>query len=165
MPLDREPGESVKAWFSRIVSAEIEAGKPQEQAVAIAYSTTGAGRKKGVKKMVTIRVRAKGIQKQEGQPRFATIRGKKVPLYRKIPPMSPPNLSQVSREYYAGYTAADANWERSQKGKSQTEEDARKEMDAEQRPHMKEWLRGYADSKAEQAKRKKAKKRSTPRTD
>jgi hypothetical protein len=36
----RKKGETISEWRSRIVKKEIEAGKPQKQAVAISYSIT-----------------------------------------------------------------------------------------------------------------------------
>lgn len=47
MPLpSRKKGESSKDYRSRIISTEIKHGKPKDQAVAIAYSKTGGGKKK-----------------------------------------------------------------------------------------------------------------------
>lgn len=55
MPLSR--GKS-RAAFSQNVKTEIAAGKPQKQAVAIAYSQQGEKRKKRGKKLPTMEAHA-----------------------------------------------------------------------------------------------------------
>lgn len=49
MPLKKGKAARTKKGFSDNVRAEIEAGKPQKQAVAIAYSQAGEKKKKGKK--------------------------------------------------------------------------------------------------------------------
>jgi hypothetical protein len=44
MPLKSGKAAKTRAGFSSNVRAEIEAGKPQKQAVAIAYSKAGKGK-------------------------------------------------------------------------------------------------------------------------
>jgi hypothetical protein len=50
MPLVKGKKAKTKEGFSTNVKREIEAGKPQKQAVAIAYSEAGEKRKKKSKK-------------------------------------------------------------------------------------------------------------------
>ena len=51
MPLAKGRAAKTKAGFAKNVKAEIKAGKPQKQALAIAYSEAGEKRKpKGRKK-------------------------------------------------------------------------------------------------------------------
>ena len=50
MPLVKGKKASSKKGFSSNVKAEMNAGKPQKQAVAIAYSEADRGMKKGKKK-------------------------------------------------------------------------------------------------------------------
>jgi hypothetical protein len=56
MPLNKGPAAKSKKGFSENVSTEMKAGKPQKQAVAIAYSEARRGKKdvkaekKGAKK-------------------------------------------------------------------------------------------------------------------
>lgn len=50
MPLVKGAKAKSKKGFSENVKREIEAGKPQKQAVAIAYSQARAKKKKSVKK-------------------------------------------------------------------------------------------------------------------
>ena len=77
MPITRNEGESLKDWFSRIVETEMNAGKPQDQALAIAYRTTGTGRVgRKAQKMVRVRV----IRKQGEAQRWITVRGRRVRL-------------------------------------------------------------------------------------
>jgi len=72
MPITRNEGESLKDWFSRIVETEMDAGKPQDQALAIAYRTTGTGRVGG---------KTKKCMFSKGEARtWVTIRGKRVPI-------------------------------------------------------------------------------------
>lgn len=47
MPLVKGSKAKTKKGFSENVKREMEAGKPQKQAVAIAYSAAGEKRKKG----------------------------------------------------------------------------------------------------------------------
>lgn len=49
MPLVKGPKAKSKKGFSENVKREMEAGKPQKQAVAIAYSEARGGKKKGKK--------------------------------------------------------------------------------------------------------------------
>ena len=46
MPLVKGPAAKTKKGFSTNVKREMEAGKPQKQAVAIAYSEAGEKKKK-----------------------------------------------------------------------------------------------------------------------
>lgn len=50
MPLVKGPKAKTRKGFSENVKREIEAGKPQKQAVAIAYSEARGSKKKKVKK-------------------------------------------------------------------------------------------------------------------
>ena len=50
MPLVKGMKAKSKSGFSTNVKREMEAGKPQKQAVAIAYSAAREGKKKKVKK-------------------------------------------------------------------------------------------------------------------
>ncbi len=50
MPLVKGPKAKSKEGFSENVKREMEAGKPQKQAVAIAYSEARGGKKKQAKK-------------------------------------------------------------------------------------------------------------------
>ncbi len=50
MPLVKGKSASSKKGFSENIKREIEAGKPQKQAVAIAYSEARRGKKKAKKK-------------------------------------------------------------------------------------------------------------------
>ncbi len=50
MPLIKGKKAKTKKGFSENVKREMEAGKPQKQAVAIAYSKAGESKKKGKKK-------------------------------------------------------------------------------------------------------------------
>lgn len=50
MPLVKGARAKTKKGFSENIKREIEAGKPQKQAVAIAYSEAGEKKKKGKKK-------------------------------------------------------------------------------------------------------------------
>lgn len=50
MPLVKGSKAKSKKGFSENVKREMEAGKPQKQAVAIAYSEAGKSKKKGKKK-------------------------------------------------------------------------------------------------------------------
>ena len=50
MPLVKGKAAKTKAGFSKNVSTEMKAGKPQKQAVAIAYSEAGEKKKKKKKK-------------------------------------------------------------------------------------------------------------------
>jgi len=82
MPIPkRRKGESLEEWRSRIISLETRAGKPPKQAQAIGYSVTGTAREE--KAMLTV-----GITKQQPE-RWATIRGKRVPLSPKGPSRKP----------------------------------------------------------------------------
>lgn len=45
MPLVKGPKAKTKEGFSKNIKAEMKAGKPQKQAVAIAYSEAGEKRK------------------------------------------------------------------------------------------------------------------------
>lgn len=47
MPLVKGKAASSRKGFSENVKREVEAGKPQKQAVAIAYSEARRGKKKG----------------------------------------------------------------------------------------------------------------------
>ena len=49
MPLVKGKKAKTREGFSENVKKEIEAGKPQKQAVAIAYSEARQGKKKGKK--------------------------------------------------------------------------------------------------------------------
>lgn len=49
MPLVKGKAAKSKKGFSENVRREVEAGKPQKQAVAIAYSEARQGKKKGKK--------------------------------------------------------------------------------------------------------------------
>ena len=49
MPLVKGKKASSKKGFSENVKREMDAGKPQKQAVAIAYSEAGEGKKKSSK--------------------------------------------------------------------------------------------------------------------
>ncbi len=49
MPLVKGAKAKTKKGFSENVKREVEAGKPQKQAVAIAYSEAGEGKKKKAK--------------------------------------------------------------------------------------------------------------------
>lgn len=50
MPLVSGKAAKTKKGFSENIRREMDAGKPQKQAVAIAYSQAGEKRKKGKKK-------------------------------------------------------------------------------------------------------------------
>lgn len=50
MPLVKGKSAKTKKGFSENVRREMEAGKPQKQAVAIAYSVARQGKKKAKKK-------------------------------------------------------------------------------------------------------------------
>lgn len=50
MPLVKGKKAKTRKGFSENVKREMEAGKPQKQAVAIAYSEAGEKKKKGKKK-------------------------------------------------------------------------------------------------------------------
>jgi hypothetical protein len=50
MPLNKGKKAKSKKGFSENVKIEMEAGKPQKQAVAIAYSEARGSKKKGKKK-------------------------------------------------------------------------------------------------------------------
>jgi len=50
MPLVKGPKAKTKKGFSENVKREMEAGKPQKQAVAIAYSEARGGKKKAAKR-------------------------------------------------------------------------------------------------------------------
>ena len=50
MPLIKGKKACNKKNLSKNISAEVHAGKPQKQAVAIAYSEAGKSRKKAIKK-------------------------------------------------------------------------------------------------------------------
>ncbi len=50
MPLIKGKAARSKKGFSENIKREMEAGKPQKQAVAIAYSVAGKHKKKGKKK-------------------------------------------------------------------------------------------------------------------
>ena len=50
MPLVKGAKAKTKKGFSKNVEAEMKAGKPQKQAVAIAYSEAGEKKKKAKKK-------------------------------------------------------------------------------------------------------------------
>jgi len=49
MPLVKGKKAKTKAGFSENIKKEIKAGKPQKQAVAIAYSVARKSKKKGMK--------------------------------------------------------------------------------------------------------------------
>ncbi len=49
MPLVKGPKAKTKEGFSENIKKEMKAGKPQKQAVAIAYSEARGGKKKGKK--------------------------------------------------------------------------------------------------------------------
>jgi len=49
MPLVKGKAASSPKGFSKNIKTEIKAGKPQKQAVAIAYSEADRGKKKGKK--------------------------------------------------------------------------------------------------------------------
>jgi hypothetical protein len=51
MPLEKGAKARTKKGFSKNVKTEMAAGKPQDQAVAIAYSEAGEKKKKAAKKM------------------------------------------------------------------------------------------------------------------
>jgi Flp pilus assembly protein TadB len=50
MPLVKGAGARTKKGFSENIKREMEAGKPQKQAIAIAYSEAGEKKKKKPKK-------------------------------------------------------------------------------------------------------------------
>ncbi len=50
MPLTKGAKAKTKAGFAKNVKAEIKAGKPQKQALAIAYSEAGESKSKRKKK-------------------------------------------------------------------------------------------------------------------
>ena len=73
MPLVKGKKAKSKKGFSSNVKAEMAAGKPQKQAVAIAYSEADRGMKKGKKKSKSKEMKGKfGARRGQSRPAWRT---------------------------------------------------------------------------------------------